>query len=60
MRSKYLEILHSTSTKYGIKYLNFEENKMLPDSDFLDTVHLAPSGATKFVDYLVNQSGVLD
>lgn len=56
MRQKYLSKLQSVSTKYSVKYCDFENNQFLPDSDFLDTVHLAPSGATKFVDYLVNKS----
>lgn len=58
MRKNYLDSLKAISTKYGIKYVDFENSALIPDRDFLDTVHLGPSGATKFVDYLVNDSGV--
>ncbi len=58
MRRKYLDKLQEISTRYSVKYCNFENNKFLPDSDFLDTVHLAPSGATKFVDFLVRESNI--
>jgi hypothetical protein len=58
MRAKYLEILQSASTKYGIKYLNFEKNDLVPDKDYLDTVHMGPAGATKFLNYLVSESGI--
>lgn len=60
MRAKYLEILQSTSTKYDIKYLNFEKNDLIPDKDYLDTVHMGPTGATKFLNYLVSQSGIFN
>lgn len=56
MRKKYLDILEAVSTKYGVKYLNFENNLLIPDSDFLDTVHLSPSGANKFIDYLSKET----
>lgn len=58
MRKNYLDSLKAISTKYGIKYVDFEHSELIPDRDFLDTVHLGPSGAVKFVDYLVNDSGV--
>jgi len=60
MRARYLQVLETTSTKNGIKYLNFENNKLIPDSDFLDTVHMGPTGAVKFLDYLVSQSGIFN
>lgn len=60
MRAKYLEILQSASTKYDIKYLNFEKNDLINDQDYLDTVHMGPSGATKFLNYLVSQSGIFN
>lgn len=58
MRSRYLQTLEQVSTKYGIKYLDFENKNLVPDKDFIDTVHMGPSGATKFLDYLVSQSGI--
>lgn len=58
MRQEYLNILNQVSTKHGIKYINFENSKLFDDQDFLDTVHLGPQGAVKFVDYLANESGV--
>lgn len=58
MRRKYLDKLEEISTRYSVRYCNFENNKFLADSDFLDTVHLAPSGATKFVDFLVKESNI--
>lgn len=58
MRQEYLNILNQVSTKYGVKYINFENSKLFDDKDFLDTVHLGPQGAVKFVDYLANESGV--
>jgi len=58
MRQKYLDGLKAISTKYGVKYLDFENSNLVPDKDFLDTVHMGQPGATKFIDYLVGESGV--
>ncbi len=58
MRAKYLDILQSISTKYGIKYLNFEKNDLIQDKDYLDTVHMGPAGATMFLNHLVSECGI--
>lgn len=60
MHFKYLSYLDEVSTKYGVKYVNFENNKIFSDNDFLDTVHIGPTGAVKFLDYLVSQSGIFN
>lgn len=58
LRQKYLSGLQNISTKYGVKYLDFENKNLIPDQDFLDTVHMGPPGAVKFVDYLVGECGI--
>ncbi|MDX2106103.1 MAG: D-alanyl-lipoteichoic acid biosynthesis protein DltD [Candidatus Melainabacteria bacterium] len=58
MRAKYLQTLQNISTKYGVKYIDFENKNLIPDQDFLDTVHMGPPGAVKFVDYLVGECGI--
>lgn len=60
MHLKYLSYLDEVSTKYGVKYVNFENAKIFSDNDFLDTVHIGPTGAVKFLDYLVGESGIFN
>ncbi|MCW5823621.1 MAG: hypothetical protein KIT34_12520 [Cyanobacteria bacterium TGS_CYA1] len=58
LRQKYLNGLQNVSTKYGVKYIDFENKNLIPDQDFLDTVHMGPPGAVKFIDYLVGECGI--
>lgn len=49
VRQKYTRDLESIASKFKCNYVDFENSTEFTNKDFLDTVHLGPGGAVKFL-----------
>ncbi len=54
LRERYLQNLSRIASSADL-YLDYENNTVMNDADFMDTVHLNPDGAQKFIDDLVTR-----
>lgn len=54
LRERYLQNLKEIAGNADL-YLDYENNTVMNDADFFDTVHLNPDGAQKFIDDLVKR-----
>lgn len=54
LRQRYLQNLSRIASTADL-YLDYENNTVMNDADFMDTVHLNPDGAQKFIDDLVTR-----
>ncbi len=51
---EYLEVLQSTTDKYGFTFANLNDDTRFPASLFYDTVHMNSVGGQRFVDAVVD------
>ncbi|HEY9772679.1 MAG TPA: hypothetical protein V6C81_02595 [Planktothrix sp.] len=52
--TRYLNDVKTAANRYSIEFVDLNDHKMFPQSDFVDTVHMNGFGAIKFWRQLVN------